>query len=197
VLRDDVAGPLGVEGELFFGMPEAELGRLARLEDVEGSVEWLESLPSDHPMFSVGPLAVWPTAGFGNRPDVLMADIPAGCKNTARAVARMYAALLGEVDGVRLISPQRLREVTAVAVDDVDQVMGNPAVWGLGYAIGRPGSDGHEAPTAFGFAGAGGSWAWADTATGVAVALAKNRLTGDFSAAERIAGLVTEAVAGH
>lgn len=195
VLREEVAGPLGVERELYFGMPAAELGRLARLEDVEGSVEWLASLPSDHPMFSIGPLAVWPTAEFGNRADVLMADIPAGCKNTARAVARMYAALLGEVDGVLLLSPERLREVTAVAFDDVDQVMGNRAVYGLGYAIGRPGAGSDEAPTAFGFAGAGGSYAYADTATGVAVALAKNRLTGDFSAAEQVAGIVAKAVA--
>jgi CubicO group peptidase (beta-lactamase class C family) len=37
VLREEVAGPLGIADELFFGMPESELGRLARLEDVEGS----------------------------------------------------------------------------------------------------------------------------------------------------------------
>jgi CubicO group peptidase (beta-lactamase class C family) len=195
VLREEVAGPLGVDGELYFGMPAAELGRLARLEDVEGAVEWLAALPSDHPMFGVGPLAVWPTAEFGNRNDVLMADIPAGCKNTARAMARMYAALLGEVDGVRLLPPERLREVTAVAFDDVDQVMGNRAVYGLGYAIGRIGTDSHDTPTVFGFAGAGGSYAYADTATGVAVALAKNRLTSDFGAAEQVAGIVTKAVA--
>jgi len=44
------------------------------------------------------------------------ADIPAGGKTSARAIARMYAALLGEVDGVRLISPERLRETTAVSI---------------------------------------------------------------------------------
>src|SRR6266511_4100731 len=30
VLREEVAGPLGVADELYFGMPAAELGRLAR-----------------------------------------------------------------------------------------------------------------------------------------------------------------------
>jgi hypothetical protein len=40
-----------------------------------------------------------PTAAFGNRPDVLAADIPAGGKVSARAIARLYAALLHDVDG--------------------------------------------------------------------------------------------------
>jgi CubicO group peptidase (beta-lactamase class C family) len=33
VLREDVAAPLGVADELYFGAPATELGRLARLED--------------------------------------------------------------------------------------------------------------------------------------------------------------------
>jgi CubicO group peptidase (beta-lactamase class C family) len=47
VLREEVAAPLGVAGELFFGVPESELGRLARLEDAEGSAEMLASMPDD------------------------------------------------------------------------------------------------------------------------------------------------------
>jgi len=73
-----VAGPLGVAGELYFGMPASELGRLARLEDAEGSAEMLASIPDDSPMFRAGPRATWPTAELGNRADILMADIPAG-----------------------------------------------------------------------------------------------------------------------
>jgi CubicO group peptidase (beta-lactamase class C family) len=194
VLREEVAGPLGVTGELFFGVPRAELGRLARLEDAEGSAEMLAAMPDDSPMFKVGPRAVWPTAELGNRPDILMADIPAGGKMSARAVARMYAALLGEVDGVRLVSPERLRELAAVAVDDADQMFGNRSVWGLGYGIGRPGADPLETSTVFGMAGAGGSWAYADTATGTAFALTKNRLT-EFDTVNQVAEIVTKAVA--
>jgi CubicO group peptidase (beta-lactamase class C family) len=47
VLRDDVAGPLGTADELYFGVPDSELGRLARLEDAEGSAEMLASMPDD------------------------------------------------------------------------------------------------------------------------------------------------------
>jgi CubicO group peptidase (beta-lactamase class C family) len=195
VLREEVAGPLGVGDELFFGVPKSELGRLARLEDAEGSAEMLASMPDDAPFFKLGPRAVTPTAEFGNRTDILTADIPAGAKMSARAVARMYAALLDEVDGVRLISPERLREISAVAFSGVDQLMGFPSTWALGYAIGRPGTDPQETPTVFGMGGVGGSYAYADTATGVAFALTKNRLTSDFDAVEQVAGIVTRAVA--
>ena len=67
-----------------------------------------------------------PTAEFGNRAGVLKADIPAGGKMSARAVARMYAALLGEVDGIRLISPERSHEVSAMAMSSVNEVFGFP-----------------------------------------------------------------------
>jgi CubicO group peptidase (beta-lactamase class C family) len=194
VLREEVAGPLGVADELFFGVPESELGRLARLEDAEGSAEMLASMPDDSPFFKLGPRAVTPTAAFGNRTDVLMADIPAGGKMSARAVARMYAALLDEVDGVRLVPPERLREISGVAFSGVDQIMGFPSTWALGYSIGRIGTDSQETPTAFGMGGVGGSYAYADTATGIAFAFTKNRLTPDFGAAEHIAGIVTKAV---
>src|SRR5215212_1190913 len=194
VLREDVAGPLGITDEIYFGMPESELPRLARLEDVEGSAEFLASMPDDAPFFKLGPRATTPTAEFGNRKDILMADIPAGGKMSARAVARMYAALMGEVDGVRLVSPERLREISAAAFIGTDEIMGNPVTWALGYSIGQLGSDAQLTPTVFGMGGVGGSFAYADTATGVAFALTKNRLTADFSAAQRISGIVTKAV---
>ena len=195
VLREDVAGPLGVADELYFGMPESELGRLARLEDMEGSAEFLASMPDDSPFFKLGPRATTPTAEFGNRKDILMADIPAGGKTSARATARMYAALIGEVDGVRLVSPGRLREISAAAFSGTDEIMGNPATWALGYSIGRLGGEAQQTTTVFGMGGVGGSFAYADTATGVAFALTKNRLTADFSAAQRISDIVTESVA--
>ncbi len=193
VLREDVTAPLGIADELYFGVPSAELGRLARLEDVAGMADFVAALPDDSPFFKWGPRTVSANAEFGNRADVLMADIPAGGKMSARAMARMYAALMGEVNGVRLVSPERLREISAVAFSGVDEIMDSPSTWALGYAIGRPGADPHESPTVFGMGGAGGSYAYADTATKVAFALTKNRLTPDLNAAERIVPIVTEA----
>jgi len=102
----------------------------------------------------------------------------------------MYAALLGEVDGVRLFSPERLREATAVSSSGVDQVFGMPTTWGLGYSIGLPGAGAQDAPTAFGVGGVGGSFAFGDSASGIAFAVTKNRLTLDFTAATQLSQLV-------
>jgi CubicO group peptidase (beta-lactamase class C family) len=194
ILQEEVAAPLGVTEELFLGVPESELARLARLEEAEGNQEMFAAVPEDSPIFKLGPPECT-TAAYGNRADVLTADIPAGGTVTARAVARMYAALLGEVGGVRLMSPERLREVSAVAMSGVDQIFGFPSSWGLGYSIGRFLSDAHDTRHVFGVGGVGGSHAYADTATGTTFALTKNRLTADFDTAERVAGIVTTAVA--
>jgi len=189
-----VAGPLGVTGELWFGMPPAEHHRLARLEDEPGAAEMaaqmLASLPPDLPMLRSAPMELFPNAEFGNRPDTLAADIPAGGKVSARAIARMYAALLGEVDGVRLLTPERLAEVTAVSSQGTDEIFGNPTTWGLGYAIGLPGG---PREGAFGLGGVGGSFAFGDTATGTAFAVTKNRVSSDFTTATRLSQLVVDA----
>jgi CubicO group peptidase (beta-lactamase class C family) len=191
-LRDEVARPLGIEDELFFAVPASQQSRLAQLEDAEGSEEMFGELPEDSPILKLGPDV---TAEHANRADVRSANIPAAGTVTARAVARMYAALLGEVDGVRLISPERLREVSAVAMSGVDQVFGFPTAWGLGYSIGQFLSNAQETQHVFGVGGIGGSHAYADTKTGTAFALTKNRLAPDFATAEQVAGIVTKAVA--
>ena len=197
VLREEVAGPLGVTDELFFAVPKPEQGRLARLEDAPIPPEMaaaMAEMPEDSPIFKLGPPECT-TAAYGNRADVLSSNIPAGGTVTARAVARMYAALLGEVDGVRLISPERLREVSAVAMSGVDEIYGFPTSWGLGYTIGQFLSNAHETQHVFGVGGVGGSHAYADTATGTTFALTKNRLAPSFDTAEQAAGIVTKAVA--
>ena len=194
-LLDEVSGPLGVGKELYFGMPRSEQQRLARLEDAPAdpaAMAAMASMPQDLPMFKAGPMSLMPTAELGNRADILAADIPAGGKTSARAIARMYASLLGKVDGIRLISRERLREVTAVAMSGTDEVFGMPTTWALGYSIGRPGS--MDSTSVFGVGGAGGSFAYGDSANGIAFALTKNRLTPDFNAAAQISQMVTEAL---
>jgi CubicO group peptidase (beta-lactamase class C family) len=178
VLREEVAGPLGVADELFFGVPEAELGRLARLDEAKGGPEMSPEMLEGIPFFKVvngytaAPLAALPDAGFGNRTDVLTSDIPAGGTMSARAVARMYAALM-------------------------DEVVGFPATRALGFNIGLPSPYASASPTVFGMAGSGGTAAYADTATGVAFALTKNRVSaGEFTAVEQIGEIVAKAVAG-
>lgn len=195
VLADEVAGPLGVADELYFAVPASELARVARLEDDPAGQAMFASLPADWPLFQTGPRALFPGAEYGNRREVLTSDIPAGATLSARAIARMYGALLGEVDGVRLVSSDRLREISTLATaGHHDEMTGYPATYALGYTVGRPGlSDPKEHPTAFGFVGVGGSAAYADIASGVSVAVTKNRFNPvEINAFERVSDLVAE-----
>ncbi|PWU51217.1 serine hydrolase [Micromonospora globispora] len=188
VLAEDVVAPLGVTGELFLGVPAADLDRLARLEDA-GLAALMEYASANLPNFdAVAPPAVRPDATIGSRRDVLRADVPAVGTMTARAVARMYAALLGPVDGVRLISPERLRAVSAVAARGPEWVFGQEVAWGLGYAVDEDGS--------FGTAGSGGSLAYAYPQLGLTVAAVRNRLgAGDGDPMEQLRVLVRDTVA--
>ena len=65
---------------------------------------------------------------------MLRADIPAVGTVSARGIARMYAALMGEVDGVRLISPERLRQITKPVTHGPDWAFGGDLPKTLGYA---------------------------------------------------------------
>lgn len=107
---------------------------------------------------------------------------------SARGVARMYAALLGDVDGVCLISPERLREVSAPAAQGTDWVFGEEMSNGLGYAVMEDG-------VVFGTSGIGGSLAYAFPEQGLAVAATKNLLAfGDEDPMEDLCAVIRDAV---
>jgi CubicO group peptidase (beta-lactamase class C family) len=113
---------------------------------------------------------------------------------SARGVARIYAALLDEVDGVRLVGPARLREISALATSGTDEMTGGPAPYALGYTTGIIGQT-PAAPSVFGMVGIGSSAAYADSATGVTVAVTKNRFNPvEMNAFERVYALATAAL---
>ncbi|WP_433381785.1 serine hydrolase domain-containing protein [Actinoplanes sp. CA-142083] len=185
LLREEIGTPLGVADDLWFGMPAAEQHRLAPLVDPPPPPGMSFELPPDSPMARASSPELWPTAALGNCPDVLGADIPAGGKMNARAIARLYASLIGEVDGVRLLSPETIEAIQTDTFSGTDQVFGNPARFGLGFALGRPGDD-----SALAWGGMGGTFGYGDPSTGIAFAYCKNLQTMDFEDANEIANLV-------
>ena len=196
VLREEISGPLGIEKELYFGMPRSEHARLAVQEDAPMPPGFqMPEMPPDLPMFKAAPMSLMPNAAFGNRPDTLAADIPAGGKASARAIARMYAAMLGTVGGVRILPESRLRAATAEPFSGIDEVFGMPTTWAGGYSVGVVGLEPKDPPTAFGVGGVGGSFAGFDTATGITFGIMKNRLQQDFNAATEIASLIFHSIA--
>jgi CubicO group peptidase (beta-lactamase class C family) len=188
VLREEVAAPLGIAGELHFGVPARLLDRVIR----QGG----EAPPAPEPGSAAQraiPPGVQPTAEFANRPDVLRADIPAQGTMSARAVARMYAALLGHVDGVTLVSGERLAGLARPAFSGLDQVMGIETTWALGYSPARIGAE-SRAGSAFGMIGSNGSAAYGDIDSGTAVALMRNRVGQDLTALETVNRIVAAAL---
>jgi CubicO group peptidase (beta-lactamase class C family) len=193
VLRELITEPLGIADELYFGVPLEQQHRVAKLVEPDGIEEMTAMMAA---MFAkVAPAAVMPSATYGNRSDVLAAEIPSGGTLSARGIATLYAALIGEVNGVRLVRPERIAEITGPALTANDELMGNEAIWALGFPIGRLGSTAAESPTSFGMPGIGGSVGWADTRTSVAFGLTRNLFDPTQSAsAVEIGNLVAKAL---
>lgn len=189
VMRTEMADPLGVGDELHFGVPQHLLPRVAHAgPDGAAPPRPQPGTPLDRAI----PPAVQPSAAFANRSDVLSADIPSQGTMSARAAALLYAALLGHVNGVNLVSPQRLQTMAAPTFSGTDQVMGFPTTWAFGYSPVRLGSRQSRPGSTFGMVGSNGSAAYADIDSGVAVAVMRNHIVGDFSAVSAIDDLVTD-----
>jgi CubicO group peptidase (beta-lactamase class C family) len=189
LLRELITGPLGIEDEVHFGVPPRLLPHVARQVAPEGIAP--PAPESGSPQGRAMPRGVLPDAAYANRADVLTADIPSEGTMTARGVARMYAGLLGHVEGVDLVSPARLTRMAAVAFTGMDEVMGFPTSWAFGYSPDRPGGVPSRRGSTFGMVGMNGSAAYADIDSGVAVAVMRNRfIAGDFSMVGRIDRIV-------
>ncbi|MBY8852212.1 beta-lactamase family protein, partial [Saccharothrix sp. MB29] len=197
VLEEEIAKPLGVSGELYYSVPDSVMDRVAHLVEIPPEEPPAFELPADHPIFKIAPPSVQPSVELYNSRTFLKADVPAGGTMSARAIARMYAALLGPVDGVRFVSPERLELIrTVVDDDDVDQVMQFPTPKTLGYFNGRFDPEPASPPTEFGYGGMIGTHADADPETGTSFALMKTRYdSGDFSAAATLTDIVSKTLA--
>lgn len=193
VLQEELVDPLGLDG-MFIGMPHNELYRRAELlhgvsVPREERPDWQESLRE------------WLETGLGmagirlqefdsalnpfnevfdwNDEETVQAVIPAANGQfTARSLARMYAMLAGdgELDGVRLLSEDRVREIAQVRSRTRDRVLFIPMHWRMGYH--RVFTLGRSAPYAFGHYGYGGSGAFCDPSRNLAVALTLNSGSG-------------------
>lgn len=184
-LLTDLTDVLGFPGEIRFGTSDPS--GLAVLEDAPMPETGGFTLPEE--MLRAVPMALFPTAALGSDPRVLAADIPAGAKVSARALARMYA---GWLDGT-VVSRDRAPAAYTESSSGTDRVYGNPSRWGLGFGLGLPWEQ-EGAPRVFGMAGAGGSWAGADPDRGVAVAVTRNVMSMDFETVRVLVTAVLDAV---
>ncbi|WHM40220.1 serine hydrolase domain-containing protein [Streptomyces sp. BPTC-684] len=177
LLREELAGPLGVAESLLFSVPDDLVGRVATCYD-GGWSAYLDRMPPDSPFFTFAPRPVLPVAALANRADFRRAALPANGTMTARAAARVYAALVcGELDGIRLVSDTTLKEATTARTSGEDRSLGFLLVKGYGFMLGGAGSVVRSPDGGFGTNGSGGSAASADPAHRFSFAVTKNRMS--------------------
>jgi CubicO group peptidase (beta-lactamase class C family) len=198
---EEIAGPLGLE--FWIGLPESEEPRVARLEAVAppqdpniaalmeqfmgpGTMAW-KALTVN------GALTVAGDENAFNTRAVHATEMPAANGiTTAHSLARMYAATVGPVDGVRLIDDATVALATAEAVNGPDAVLVFPSQFGMGFML-------HGtltpmlSPASFGHAGAGGSLGYADVDAKVGYGYVMNQMGGGIAGDPRTINL-TDAV---
>ena len=209
---DEVAGPLGLE--FWIGLPADQEPRVAPLtnrgvgpaeegaedEGVNDLVSQIEQFlgPDSMLVLALGGASSMPFVGTGvfNRPDVRAAEIPAanGVTN-ARSLARMYAALIGPVEGVSdgpLLTPAQVKAAATTQTRGADKVLMFDTTFGLGFMTSSEFSP-YGGPASFGHAGAGGSVGFADPENGLGFGYVMNRMMTNLSGDPRSRGLVAAA----
>src|SRR5690606_23626322 len=187
-LAGEVARPLGLD--FWIGLPASEQHRVSRIlagpGDFDPAAIDLDAVPepmrevlaayADPTSLTVRAMTFVQPALDHNDPAEQAAEMPATngiC--TARGLARFYAALIGEVDGHRILSPASLAAATAEQVAGVDRILRVPVRIGTGFGLPTPDAYWYS-PAAFGFGGMGGSLGFADPESGLAFGYVMNRL---------------------
>ncbi|MGK5551081.1 serine hydrolase domain-containing protein [Actinomadura kijaniata] len=154
----EIAGPYGAD--FFIGLPESEEPRVVLPKPLFFGGD--RGVPDFMPELFAVAMNLGRRTGEGDLParrDFRAAGVPSiGGFGSARGVAAVYAAALGG-----LLSPETIREVSAVVSDGEDAVIGFPTRYGTVFELSPAGR-----PAAFGHAGAAGALGYADPQTGVA-----------------------------
>ncbi|WP_405645126.1 serine hydrolase domain-containing protein [Streptomyces sp. NBC_00019] len=194
----EIAGPLGAD--LWLGLPEAEAyrtGRVGRVETPEPahalrarpkrSVTEAYSDPDSLTNRAFGAITPFPDQ---NDPAYRASALPAtNGIATADGLARVYAALIGEVDGVRLFTPESVELARAEESAGPDRVLVINTRFGLGYMLHGSASP-FLGPGSFGHPGRGGALGFADPETGIAFGYVTNGLRKTVTADPRAQALV-------
>jgi CubicO group peptidase (beta-lactamase class C family) len=197
-VADELAAPLGLDG-LYIGCPPAERHRVAPLARAGvrltagppmarrlqkqlgarmGRAATIGRLPFD-PRRAVSALVPKGVDEVFWSDRVMDAAVPAANGFfTARSLAKLYAMVAGggTVDGVQLLSPERVERMAVVQSMRRDLVLGIRMRWRLGYHL--VGTTRGVVDGAFGHFGYGGSGGWCDPKRQLAVGFTTSRGSG-------------------
>ncbi|MDT0610020.1 serine hydrolase domain-containing protein [Streptomyces lancefieldiae] len=203
-IAEEIARPLGLD--LWLGLPAAEeaAGRAGRVGRVEGpepsggprlrpkrSVTEAYEDPASLTRRAFAAITPFPDQ---NDPAYRASALPAtNGIATADGLARFYAALIGEADGVtgrtRLFDPATTRRARAEESAGPDRVLVVNTRFGLGYMLHGSASP-FLSPGSFGHPGRGGSLGFADPEAGLAFGYVTNGFRKTVTADPRAQALV-------
>ncbi len=199
-LRNALAEPLGLDLHLGLdpacdertaeltplplGAPDSE--QAALIERIRGDRQSLSAKAFTNPRALLVP-------GVVNTRAWRRAEIPAAnIHTTARALARLYAALAvgGELEGVRVLGAEGLAGCYAEQSAGFDEVLRIATRFSLGFMLSQPHARFGPGARAFGHPGAGGSLGFADPDAAVSFGYVPNRLGASVLLDPRPAALV-------
>jgi CubicO group peptidase (beta-lactamase class C family) len=190
-LQREFAVPLGLD--LWIGLPEQQLSRCARVIPPTRGVSSIADLFGESSLLvrvMNGPSNLFDYNEMWNEPAILQAEMPSSnAVASARSLAKFYAALIGEVDGIRLLKPQTVKAACEVQSEGPDKIVMAPAKFGSGYSL-PPFLSPACKDRCFGHPGAGGSMAFADPEAEFSFAYVMNEMRFNPADDARSAGLI-------
>jgi CubicO group peptidase (beta-lactamase class C family) len=120
------------------------------------------------------------------------AEVPAANGITdARSLARLYSACIGEVDGIRVLTPDQLTKATTRLTEGPNRVLMDLDIqFGLGFMV-RSDLLPIGGPRSFGHFGAGGSVGWADPEAELAFGYVMNKMDMGLAGDQRSMRLIS------
>jgi CubicO group peptidase (beta-lactamase class C family) len=171
---EEIAAPLGLD--LYIGLPSALHSLVApmvgpsQVQAIRAMLRpvWLPYVLGLLNRRSASYRATFggSAAGFNDTEELIryeVEDPSAGAVGNGSSLARLFAALIGPVDGRRLISESLMNSARQIQTSGRDVVLRMRTNWGLGFLLpGGPMWPDVGVPGLFGFPGASGSLAFAD-----------------------------------
>ncbi|MEV0094841.1 serine hydrolase domain-containing protein [Streptomyces sp. NPDC050738] len=198
-IAEEIARPLDLD--FWVGLPAEEAHRVGRIGSVEvasvggelklrpkRSVTEAYTDPASLTRRAFGAIDPLPDE---NDPAYRAAELPASAGiSTARALARVYASMLGPVDnGTRLFAPATLALARTEESTGPDRVLVVNTRFGLGFMLHGPASP-LLGPGSFGHPGRGGSLGFGDPESGIALGYVTNGMQKGVTADPRAQALV-------
>lgn len=173
VLQQRVARPLGVDA--WIGLPASQLSRVSTIVYDRPARTSIHRRPISDMIIDGHFAEVNNDRSVFNSPELLQASWPAVNGVTqARALAKILAATMQPIDGVRVTGERGLGELTRRSSVGLDRVLGVPSAFSTGLQLPFPQLP-FLGPQSFGHEAAGGSFAFGDLDFGVTVAFTTNR----------------------